>query len=94
MLRTGLVLTHAGRIHESLATAVGEQAWKYQPWVQEAIDKRLDKLADVTPPSIGFHVRWGSLQACQCSVSHPMHGHRPACCNAGVETNWQRTKCW
>ncbi|CAL8469442.1 g8983 [Coccomyxa elongata] len=40
-----------------------KKAWKYQPWVQEAIDKRLDKLADVTPPTIGFHVRGGDKLA-------------------------------
>lgn len=39
------------------------QAWKYQPWVKEAIDKRLDKLADVTLPTIGFHVRGGDKLA-------------------------------
>ncbi len=42
------------------ALALAAQAWKYQAWVQEAIDKRLDKLADVPAPTIGFHVRWGA----------------------------------
>ena len=31
--------------------------------MQEAIDKRLAKLADVAPPSIGFHVRGGDKLA-------------------------------
>ena len=35
----------------------------YQPWVQEAINKRLNKLADVTQPTIGFHVRGGDKLA-------------------------------
>ena len=39
------------------------QAWTYQPWVQEAINKRLNKLADVTQPTIGFHVRGGDKLA-------------------------------
>ena len=39
------------------------QAWKYQPWVQKAIDKRLAKLADVAQPTIGFHVRGGDKLA-------------------------------
>lgn len=39
------------------------QAWKYQPWVQEAINKRLNKLADVAPPTVGFHVRGGDKLA-------------------------------
>ena len=39
------------------------QAWKYQPWVQKAVDKRLAKLADVAPPTIGFHVRGGDKLA-------------------------------
>jgi hypothetical protein len=40
-----------------------EQAWKYQPWVQEAIDKRLNRLYDVKAPTIGFHVRGGDKLA-------------------------------
>ena len=39
------------------------QAWKYQPWVQKAVDKRLAKLADVAQPTIGFHVRGGDKLA-------------------------------
>ena len=39
------------------------QAWKYQPWVQKAVDKRLSKLADVAQPTIGFHVRGGDKLA-------------------------------
>ena len=39
------------------------QAWKYQPWVQEVVDKRLAKLAEVALPSIGFHVRGGDKLA-------------------------------
>ena len=35
----------------------------YQPWVQEAINKRLNKLADVEQPTIGFHVRGGDKLA-------------------------------
>ena len=46
-----------------IATECPLQAWMYQPWVQEAINKRLNKLADVTQPTIGFHVRGGDKLA-------------------------------
>lgn len=39
------------------------QAWTFQPWVLEAVKKRLDKLADVAQPTIGFHVRGGDKLA-------------------------------
>ena len=35
------------------------QAWVFQPWVQEVLDKRLKQLADAKKPTMGFHIRWG-----------------------------------
>ncbi len=35
------------------------QAWVFQPWVRDIIDKRLKELSEAPKPVIGFHVRWG-----------------------------------
>lgn len=74
------------------------QAWKYQPWVQEAIEKRLSKLADVHSPTIGFHVRGGDkLAEDKMLVSHRsqlsplLHSlHVNMMFSPGKGTFWQR----
>ncbi len=35
------------------------QAWTFQPWVKDIIDKRLKELSEAPKPVIAFHVRWG-----------------------------------
>jgi len=67
-LRLMIRLLHSRALHDLKDYLPGlnfciVQAWKYQPWVQEAVNKRLNKLADVVPPTIGFHVRGGDKLA-------------------------------
>jgi hypothetical protein len=35
------------------------QAWVFQPWVKDVVDKRLRELEGAKKPTIGFHIRWG-----------------------------------
>ena len=49
----------AGDNHVLKVVLVHLQAWVFQPWVKDIIDKRLKELAEAPKPVIAFHVRWG-----------------------------------
>ena len=39
------------------------QLWKFQPWVQKAVNASLRELKGLNNPTVAFHVRGGDLSA-------------------------------
>jgi hypothetical protein len=39
------------------------QLWKFQPWVQKAVNASLRELKGLNNPTVAFHIRGGDLSA-------------------------------
>ena len=47
----------------SCLVAACTQLWRFQPWVQKAVNASLRELKGLNNPTVAFHVRGGDLSA-------------------------------